>query len=298
MNNLKQLGIALHNYNSAFGTFPTGQYVTPSPGTPCRPGFGWDGVCLDHIPHVTFMVLIYAYLEEDNTFDQMDFSAPTSYLAWRPEVVEKVVPTFRCPSDGIGAIPYSASLNTPGGHHLFYTKGNYHGVFSGDTMADVGMDIVGKISRYYKPKRRAVFGVNRWTSIKHITDGTSKTMLMSEYIDGGEDLRGFYWEASAGAGAILTQHPPNTSIPDILIGWTEDWCPEGANQPENNRPCVKGGGPGAAFLKNTSAARSMHPGGVHALLADGSVHFVEELIDLATWQRLAGMQDGLVFEDF
>jgi len=293
LNNLKQLGIALHNYNSAMGTFPTGQYVKRSPGRNCGDA-GWDGVCISNLPHLTFMIWMYAYIEEGNTFDRMDPDGHTGdapwYDAWGTDVLESIVPTFTCPSDGIGVNPF----NPPSQNHISrFAKGNYHGVFSGDTMRDVGFDIAGSNSRFYKPERRAVFGVNRWTRIKDIVDGTSKTMVMSELTDGAADMRGYIWETNAAGGAIFTLHPPNTSIPDIVNGWNNDWCPPGSDQPENNRPCVKGD-----FLDTTGAARSMHPGGVQALLVDGSVRFVEETIDNGTWRRLAGMMDGEIIGNF
>jgi len=95
--------------------------------------------------------------------------------------------------------------------------------------------------------------------------------------------------ATAGGGATFTRHTPNTSAHDIVVGWNDDWCAPGSSQPENNRPCVRGS---ANYLDNTSAARSMHVGGVFALLVDNSVHFVSENVDLGTWQRLAAMMDG------
>jgi prepilin-type N-terminal cleavage/methylation domain-containing protein len=296
-NNIRQFGIALHNYHSAHGSFPTGQYARRVPGRDCGDA-GWDGVCIYNLPHLTFMVWMYVFIEEGSTFDRMATSGLTAdggagwYDVWGTDVLEKVVPTFVCPSDGIGVNPLAPPSH---GHISRFAKGNYHGVFSGDTMADIAWDVAERNSPHYKPQRRAVFGVNRWTSIKHITDGTSKTMVMTELTDGAEDMRGYFWEANAAGGAVFTKYPPNTSVPDIVVGWNNDWCGPGSHQPENNRPCSKGSG---SFLENTGAARSMHPGGVQALLADGSVHFVSETINLDTWQRLAAMKDGLIIEEF
>ena len=136
--------------------------------------------------------------------------------------------------------------------------------------------------------------------------------MVTEYTDGTDDARGYLWEVGAGLAGVFTKHPPNTSIPDTLIGWTDDHCPDNiGNQPEMNRPCVKGGTATIDVLDLSSAARSMHPGGVQALFADGSVHFVSETInsyvtetsdgrtiDMGAWQRLAGMQDGKVVEGY
>ena len=288
LNHLKQLGVALHNYNSGHGAFPAGMYVDRVPSNPC-PGGGYDGVCIANMPHLTFMVWMYAYIEEGATFDKMEFDAGPWYDTWSRDVLETSVPSYLCPSDGLGKNPWS-----PGGHSSNFAKANYHGVFSGDSLRDVGADIAERNSPTYKPERRAVFGVNRWTRIKHISDGTSKTMVMTEYTDGADDMRGYFWEATPGGGAVFTLYPPNNSVPDILVGWNNDWCGPDSNQPQSNRPCVRGG----HYLDMTSAARSMHPGGVYVLLADGSVHFATDDIEIDIWQRLAGMQDGREVGEF
>ena len=290
-NNLKQFGLALHNYHSAYGAFPAGQYVRRNPSAGDCDGGGWDGVCIANLPHLTFMVWMYAYIEQGNTFDRMNFNATAWYDAWGVEVLETVVPTFVCPSDGFGINPYSPPSQS---HISRFAKGNYHGVFSGDSLRHVAADIAEHNSPHYKPERRAVFGVNRWTRVSHIFDGSSQTMVMSELTDGAEDMRGYFWEANAAGGAVFTLHPPNTSIPDIVVGWNNDWCGPSSHQPTNNRPCVKGG----HYLNNTGAARSMHPGGVAVLFADGSIHFISETIHIATWRKMAAMKDGGVLGKF
>jgi prepilin-type N-terminal cleavage/methylation domain-containing protein/prepilin-type processing-associated H-X9-DG protein len=294
-NNLKQLGVALHNYHSGHGAFPAGQYAAHDPSRLDCAGRGWDGECLDNLPHITFLIFMLSYIEEGTRYDRLDPAGLTGedhwYNVWDPEILATPIPTFLCPSDGLGANPWS-----PPHHTNSFAKGNYHGVFPGDGYRDMGGDLAERdIPEYgvvYKPERRTVFGVNRWTKIGRISDGTSKTMVMTEYIDGAEDARGYFWEAVAGGGAVFTQYPPNTSVPDTLIGWSPDWCPPGSSQPQNNRPCVPSGSGVQAVLNLTAAARSMHPGGVQALFADGSVHFVTGDVDILNWQRLASMQDG------
>ena len=295
-NNIKQFGLALHNYNSTYGTFPAGQYSKRNASGTCSPpGGGCDGVCIPNLPHLSFMVHIYAYIEQANAYDLMDRAGLSGdapwYDAWPVNVLETKVPTFLCPSDGFGVNPFSPPSQS---HIARFAKGNYPGVFSGDRMRDVGADICEEASSLYKPERRAVFGVNRWTRIAHIFDGTSNTMVMTEGIDGAEDMRGYFWEATATGGATFTQYPPNTSVPDIVVGWNNDWCGPNSNLPSNNRPCVGD----TDYLNHTSTARSMHPGGVQALLADGSVHFVSETIAIGTWQALAAMRDGQVLKGF
>ena len=318
-NHLKQIGLAMHNYHSAYGAFPAGQYSAIDPGRADCAGRGLAYECVDNLPHLSFYIWLYAYLEQGNAFDRMDIVSLHSasdqdawYHLWDPEILGAKVPTFLCPSDGFGENPWRVGGNPASPR----AKGNYPGVLTGDRWGDVGGDLAEvDIPHYgvvFKRERRSVLGVNRWTRIAHIFDGSSNTMMVTEYTDGAVDARGYLWEIGAGLAGVFTKHPPNTSIPDTLIGWTDDWCPEnGGNQPEMNRPCVKSGTGVRDVLDLSSAARSMHPGGVQALLADGSVHFVSETInsfvtetsagrtiDMGAWQRLAGMQDGQVVGEF
>jgi len=144
----------------------------------------------------------------------------------------------------------------------------------------------------------AVFSIrwtrNRRTKIKDITDGTSKTILMTEYLTApATDLswRGWFFVLRPASMMLQATYTPNTSAPDGLDDWDAGGCTEsnGANLPRQNLPCV---GADGDVVKNSASARSYHPGGVHAVLADGSVQFISETIDLTTWRNLSWIADG------
>ena len=94
---------------------------------------------------------------------------------------------------------------------------------------------------------------------------------------------------------LFTRLTPSTSAKDILVGWDDNWCVTGQDRPELNLPCRKG--PNPPFT-NTAAARSLHPGGVNVLRADGSVHFVGDIIDIKVWRHLASIQGNEVVATF
>jgi prepilin-type processing-associated H-X9-DG protein len=137
-----------------------------------------------------------------------------------------------------------------------------------------------------------VFGLNRAARFKDISDGTSHTMILSEYLTAPADSdRGELWvDASPGLSTIYLHDTPNSSNPDQLYGTT---CPADGNLPNLNLPCS------SSVQDNNNmwnAARSYHPGGVGALFCDGSVHFITQEIDLTTWQNLGFIADGSVIE--
>jgi prepilin-type processing-associated H-X9-DG protein len=84
-----------------------------------------------------------------------------------------------------------------------------------------------------------------------------------------------------GGNTFSAQTGPNSTTPDAVWG-----C---RNFPQEGMPCVQRGSPYATMF---AAARSYHPGGVYASMADGSVRFVSDSIPLATWQALGSRGGG------
>jgi prepilin-type processing-associated H-X9-DG protein len=120
----------------------------------------------------------------------------------------------------------------------------------------------------------------RKTKFAEITDGTSHTLLMSEVLKGwtpeDRDWRGDIHNDD-GVCRFHTTLTPNTSAPDIIeTNWFE--------RTDSLMPAVAG-----PRNSQVAAARSRHPGGVHASLCDGSVRFVSNDISLDAWKALGSM---------
>lgn len=126
----------------------------------------------------------------------------------------------------------------------------------------------------------AVFNFNLQRGIKAISDGTSKTVMVSETISGTDDTqdaRGmWYYDWGAQYSHIRT---PNSSLADEIYGTQ---CDPGKAPCLLIAPC---------WSTEKYAARSLHPGGVNAGLVDGSVQFFSDEIDLSAWQAWASI-DG------
>jgi prepilin-type processing-associated H-X9-DG protein len=123
-----------------------------------------------------------------------------------------------------------------------------------------------------------------------ITDGTSNTMVLGEYLTGlpqaeaPYDNRGVHWLDLPGYSQLYTQSTPNSSSPDIFFPAWHSY-----SRPDLNLPSASTSGD-----QMTAASRSRHPGGVNVLLADGSVRFVRQTIDLGVWRALGSTRGGEV----
>ena len=182
-----------------------------------------------------------------------------------------------------------------------YARNNYMGMFNGYTMADVAQpnaaplnDGTGRV-RY-----RWAFFDGRPTRLSDITDGSSNTIAITEGLTGanGTDQRGDAWSDQPCGAFIHGMYGPNSAQPDICYNYP-GWCD---SVPHNDalRPWQSDGGNTDA---DTCDARSMHPGGVNTLFADGSCRFINNTISShsdwtndpltpGVWQRLATIAGG------
>jgi prepilin-type N-terminal cleavage/methylation domain-containing protein len=277
-NNMKQIGLALHGYHSAFNQFPLGALGGPP---------SWQR----EWPYLLYYIL--PYMEQQALYDglvQMQKRIPETRpwysdatTIW-PLTVQVPVPGYLCPSDGLGGLTKGSlgATITPAPGAVQLSNTNYLGVFSGAGDDEAWNDAAVPINR------RSVFGIDRGASIATILDGTSNTLAVVEYLTGTpSDFRGFSYTHRAGCQFVYVANTPNTSIPDNLL-YLPSFCGNyNGNLPEQNLPCVPGDTP-----VNTAAARSRHPGGVHGLLCDGSTQFFRDSIDYRVWQSLGWMADG------
>jgi prepilin-type N-terminal cleavage/methylation domain-containing protein/prepilin-type processing-associated H-X9-DG protein len=291
-NNLKQIGLAMHNYHDSHGKLPWGEgpgssQVGTNPGTAvtargCCWGL-WQSLILPNLEQDAMFKLWVNHGGSDNSGRAITGTSNRLRYGDSPNVenvTSKRLTVLTCPSDrrNPGAI-----TTTIGGALYAITSHNYvvnygNGTnFQGDPLPP------GSTPSPLPATWRflgAPFGFSPYSvTFTDITDGTSNTLLASETVQGiGSDLRGFTWWAPG--AQFTTVFPPNTSLPDIV---TQN-C---NHQPTQNLPCVNNGG-----AWNIQAARSRHATGVNALMGDGSVRFVPNSIDINVWRAMSTTQGG------
>jgi len=291
VNNFKQMGLAMHNYHGALGSFPIG-----------RMGSGYD-----YSPQApqrrTWAFSILPYLEQGNLFNSVNFDLQF-YEGANTTVIRSGIAAFQCPSDTPTmqepdtAYPRSKGsiVVNWGNTHFFQDEtnsainaGRNNGpvTYPGDSSGNPFTGPLGTVSFMGAP-----FKGNHSTNLRDITDGTSNTILCGEVIMGPNsgapnyDHRGDIFNDDYNCTMFMTYTPPNSSIPDALAGDAngEPYC---SWRLPNTPPCT-GGTP--VF----NASRSRHPGGVNTLMADGSVKFMKDSISPPTWQALGSIAGGEV----
>jgi prepilin-type N-terminal cleavage/methylation domain-containing protein len=278
-NNMKQIGLALHNYHDTFNCFPMGTYGV-NLANPTQ-----VSVFLSP-PRASFYFALYPYIEQSNVYNLMQPQWTGQSYWWATtaaprELVSTVIPVMLCPSDGFGGVPKSCpALPLP------HTPMNYGG-FYGQRLSD-------------GYKKVAIFSLLSSTKMRDIVDGTTNTLMLGEKLTGStKDCRGSAWIMSGDHAAAFTQITPNSSSPDVVYPSNAQCVMADPliNNPQMNLPCVHGVN-AEPFDTLYSTARSRHEGGVHVTLGDGSVRFLSENIDLTTYRNLGSMNDGKVVGEF
>lgn len=263
-NNLKQLGLALHNYHDVYKTFPM---RNGEPGTPM--GFKSIG----------FMGML-PFLEQGSLFDRiMDDHAMTQRWSW--DIYEPwftKVAVFTCPSDGDRDNQALADAR-----RRIATRSYRMSV--GDQILD----------NHSVRDPRGLFGSLSSIGFSDIIDGTSNTVAMSERAIGvaGGASREAISNFAANVGGLNTNpsvcltlvsgglYNPGVGIvrSDMSVMWTDGTPHQAAFctvLPPNSPSCHPASNfPGWTLV----TASSYHPGGVNVLMADGAVWFVTENID-------------------
>ena len=284
-NNLKQIGLAMHNYHDAQRAFPAGIYngMWQSPAVPySAQGMGMIGS--------SWWQFIMPYIDQAPMYNLMGpfFAAearPGGKDVYRFPNRYDIIPYGMCPSDPSGP---AMSHDGQQGNYLMCAgthngRGEpYFGTYGVNTGAGERMN--------------GMFYSISSTRIRDVVDGTSNTLMGSECIIRGPGRRdpeprhwdaGVYWNGFWGLPLFVATEPPNTPVTDRV-----HTCKSTTYQ---KAPCQTIGGTG------TDArifARSWHAGGVMGLMADGSVRFISENIDANLYRALGTRQGNETVGEF
>ncbi|PQO29013.1 DUF1559 domain-containing protein [Blastopirellula marina] len=288
-NNLKQIGLALHNYASTY------QEAFPNNGTKVSGGYPSD---------FSPIAKLLPYIEQANLADLVDYGVYMGHpaLVDLPAVLQgpagTVVQPFLCPSDPGDStsdltLQSGAVIKVAGSNYCMNVgsgqDGNYH---PGNGTPNDGLCWVGSKIKFAS-----------------VTDGTSNTIAFAESTKGpggtissptpAQDEQKYRGSLSAAIDATLANNAAaGNDISSSIASWDgtrqaywlrgsvpngptlNGWLPPNAKNPD----VVYGS-------SKLTAARSFHPGGANACYVDGSVHFVAETVDLALW-RAAWTRSG------
>jgi prepilin-type N-terminal cleavage/methylation domain-containing protein/prepilin-type processing-associated H-X9-DG protein len=294
-NSLKQIGLALHNYESANGHFPTAYKMLPAPDPAAPSGTGSYGP--------SAFVLILPYLEQDNVYRQIDITKaalnPVNMPPNNP-AYSTPIKTFLCPSaPGNPTVDYSAELSNSFnnfGISVSYPPGLIFG--RTDYCPDAGMsaDIVGiNINAGASIICQPPDGPVRITAI---TDGTSNTIMIVE------DASRPIWYGSTGAVTVPGYTGASGTSPQGGGGWAD---PLNYNATNGADPSGSGIAAGGGFMgipaapwscangcSNDSEIFGFHTGGSNVCFGDGSVRFVRNGLTMNQMQALLSRAGGEV----
>jgi len=281
-NNLKQLGLAVHNYGETYKAYPVG---------------AWD--CC----YGTWLLALTPFVEQPTLYHQYDRPAGMEGknhvtnpgprngsdirygTAVNLPITRTQVPAYTCPTDSVTANP--STFNGITFHNYVGNYGNttrartspWQGVVYGNApfiavyvANGAGYTEANTPGRSVTPAQ----GARKVVRLQEVQDGTSNTLLFSETVQGRDgDLRGFGWWG--GGAHFETFLGPNSASPDLTEA--ASYC-----KPANplNPPCVGS----STVSREMIAARSRHPGGVGVTMCDGSVRFVTNNIALDLWRSL------------
>jgi len=291
INNIKQVGLAQHNYIATKKRFPHGTYNLNFVHTTTPPPY--DG----KQNRRCWMHDTMAYFGEEVLYDRFDnFMRTGSSFAYDFPECHKVIPTLMCPSDPanpkfitwtystIGVVGPPPSLDGGGATQGFH--GNYIACASNKVFNPL---LPGKLTpAENSAKLNGIYFAISKVKPGDVTDGMSRTAMLSELIItpdvDDDDERGRYYDPIPGGCQFTTLYPPNTSVPDF-INWISKnpvpkapgvWCAGGECSPSQNQ---------------FNSARSYHEGGVNLATADGAVHFIVDSVDPVVYRAL-GSRNG------
>jgi prepilin-type N-terminal cleavage/methylation domain-containing protein/prepilin-type processing-associated H-X9-DG protein len=278
-NNMKQIGLSLHNYHDSFQAFPYGKGGTPQ----------WT-------MRYNTAIGILGYMEQQPLYELI-WSRPQGHSnAWtNNEIWRTQIAAYRCPSDNES---YDSSISG----NSFQVGRNSYRLSAGDSVGD-GNGRWGGTTNQNPVNTRGMFGYVRQYKFNHVIDGTSNTVFLAEKLI--QDYhQGRLTRVKVNGGTVWNTHTgptlranPGICLTEVVGGWYADptkvkgfsgdrWGDGNFERtfiqtilPPNGPSCSAGGGVGGNATDSIATVSSNHPGGAHVLMVDGSVQFITDSIN-------------------
>lgn len=315
-NNLKQIGLALANYESAYGCLPLGRVTT----LPDEATFPPQAILffLSGSPETPWLALLLPYIERDDISGEFNYDVGvlgplgfgaggpyTAGIAANSTVGSRPIGLFQCPTDRYQKYRFNTSNPLIGFMPILgqssMSMGNYVAAWGNTDWLQ--RNLTGSSGQI--PFQRAAFGPFK-VAYGEFGDGLANTVVFAETIKGTPpDGRGFLWFSFGGGNIFNSRLTPNGSQDYYNLAGSLNTVGQasGANCGSNCGDIMPGFDASHLFCKNEppklpcdtvvssikeafAASRSRHEGGVHVLFGDGSVQFVDNSIDASVWMSL------------
>jgi prepilin-type N-terminal cleavage/methylation domain-containing protein/prepilin-type processing-associated H-X9-DG protein len=291
-NNLKQIGLAVHNYHDSNGKFPPGETQLPASAVNAALAGNHDGGTSGHI----WSMRLLPYMEQDNVYRNIREDV-WGYWGYSPAVRDKFpahytaittpVKMYMCPSSGHAQRTqcYGTAFSNPNQPYNEFGILEYMGVAGSDRRGQTGSTL-------------GTFYLDSAVKITDMTDGSSNTMIIGESsgLCKGQQYNAYSslsdneasWDIGYQGGGDFVwacrtiSFPPNSPyFWDSYAKTSPLYC-----------------GQAALRTISRSSLKSNHAGGINTLFGDGSIHFINNSIDLIVYQNLADRADGNVLGNY
>jgi len=310
-NNLKQMGLALHNYESTFTRFPSAGEFTVRTGSFFR----------SFTPTSTFTQLL-PYIDQAPVYNTIDFNRHYTQAGANRTAAQTKIAAFLCPSNGYTPPDNAATPAANTGYGLTdympvaYTDLDDVGRRCNSPLTNCG---VSGTDSYTKWDRDSVLGFHN--GIRDCTDGLSNSVAVFE----ANGRQATVVSTSYGLGSVFagttnaiypgtdTTQSQATAAPtgfgSVPGRWADPDSGSGVSGPPanrggiiNNNKVPVGGPSNCRWTTNNCGPNdepfSLHVGGCHALLGDGSVKFISENVETQIIRQLCSRADGEAVGEF
>ncbi|MES2791128.1 MAG: DUF1559 domain-containing protein [Planctomycetota bacterium] len=280
-NNLKQLGVALHNYHDAARQFPPGWVIAKT--IPCAGGTTPDIAYRYVGPNPSWGLYLLPYIDQAPLYNVQSFSgavlscdsAMVTYISGNgiisaPNATNKLgskLPIFACPTD--------TQFQKVGEGN--WGRSSYVGCRGNTNLSGQATQML---------PSPGLFFTNSNTSMRDITDGSSNTFALGEV----SDLQWAILDGGPNTGGMWGGMPFHKKE-DYVVRTTDPTHPLNRSTPTSTTPAY-------GMINDNDGFGSMHTGGAYFAFGDGHVRFISQNIDITIYGRLGDKADGFVLGDY